>query len=458
MAIVTRKIGLSLGADICWPRCYEDIVEELDLELQLGRDTVRFDVERCTLEPFDLQAPKRYDVVIDRLTHWYALQREWIKKAVLLDGTYVFNNPWSVQAMEKHTTYCAMMALGIPVPKTAMIPPKEYEPKPDLQVTLDRYAKHFDLGKIGARIGYPAFMKPYDGGGWQGVSMIGDEPALRAAYEKSGKMMMHLQHGIVPYDSFVRCIGFGPQTKTIKYDPSAPLHGRYTTEKNFIDDKDRALIEDITLTINAFFGWDFNSCEALLKNHVWYPIDFANPCPDSQVTSLHYHFPWLVKSYIRWSIFCAATKRPMRATLDWQPFFDVRKKGMPYRETIAAYAKIARQRFESDKFDEFCAKHLADLDELANDYFGTAPARKAIRQKVEALFPAHEVEHFTQFFFDAVQQWRKDDTAAREPKSLITQGIGRANGRKPAAAARRSAKPAPKSKLAMKSAAKSKKR
>jgi hypothetical protein len=190
----------------------------------MGRDKVRFEVERTSIEPFDLQAPKRYDLVIDRLTHWYPFQREWIKKSILLDGTYVFNNPWSVQSMEKHTTYCAMMALGIPIPKTALIPPKEYEPKTDLNVTLQRYAKLFNLGQVGEQIGYPAFMKPYDGGGWQGVSKVDDEKSLWASYDASGKSIMHLQAGIVPYDSFVRCIGFGPQTKTILYDPSAPLH------------------------------------------------------------------------------------------------------------------------------------------------------------------------------------------------------------------------------------------
>jgi hypothetical protein len=305
------------------------------------------------------------------------------------------------------------MRLGIPIPETAMIPPKAYDDKPDLQITLQRYAKLFDLAEVGDSIGYPAFIKPYDGGGWQGVSKVDNAVELAEAYDKSGKSIMHLQKGVVPYDAFVRCIGFGPQTKTILYDPSQPLHGRYTTQKDFISATDQELIEDITLTINSFFGWDFNSCEALLKNHIWHPIDFANPCPDSQVTSLHYHFPWLVKSYLRWSLFCAATKRPMHATLDWQPFFAIADRSLPYREMVRAYAKIARARFQDVEFTEFCRTQLADLDEVAYDYFGGPAARDAIRQKVTALFPPHEVDAFTERFFAAVQDWRADDAAER---------------------------------------------
>ena len=104
----------------------------LDLALPVGDDVVRFAVERVTIEPFDLRQPCRYDLVVDRLTHWYTTSREWIKKAVIMDDLYVFNNPWSIQANEKHTSYCAMMALGLPVPDTWMVPPKEYAPRADL--------------------------------------------------------------------------------------------------------------------------------------------------------------------------------------------------------------------------------------------------------------------------------------------------------------------------------------
>jgi hypothetical protein len=408
MGTVTRRIGLSLGADICWPICYEEIVRRLDLAIPQGDDTIRFEVDRVTIEPFNLRQATRYDVVIDRLTHWYHTSREWIKKAIIMDGLYVFNNPWSVQSMEKHSTYCAMMRLGMPIPETWMVPPKSYEQLPDLRPTLHRYARLFDLGAVGKEVGYPLFMKPYDGGGWKAVTRIPDEKKLRATYDESGKHVMHLQQAIEPFDRFVRCIGLGPQTTLVRYDPSAPLHDRYTMDRDFVGDDDRSLLEDITLTINAFFGWDFNSCESLRRDGQWFPIDFANPCPDSQVTSLHYHFPWIVKSNIRWSIFCAATRKRMRKTLDWEPFYEIAARELPYRERLAAYARVARDRLEAERFEEFCAQHLGHLDEVAWEFFGTEQCKDAVRKKVAALYPAHEVEPFTELFFGRIQKWRSD--------------------------------------------------
>ncbi len=413
MADKIRNIGLSLGADICWPICYETLMRKLDLAIPDGSDTLTFHVERTTIEPFSLRQPVKYDVVIDRLTHWYNTRREWIKKAIILDELYVYNNPWSLQSNEKQTSYCAMMRLGLPVPETWMIPPKAYNHSADLQPTLRQYARYFDLGEIGDEIGYPLFMKPYDGGAWVGVNKIENRNELWRAYEGSGTLVMNLQKGIVPYEYFVRCIGLGPQTRCVNYDPAAPLHNRYKMDYDFLDAEDRAVLEDMTLLINSFFGWDFNSCESLKQDGTWHPIDFANACPDSQVTSLHFHFPWLIKANIRWSVFCAATDRKMRMNLDWTPYFDIAKKDLPLRERIAAYAAVARERFEAERFEEFCATHLADLDDIADEFFASDIAHDAVRQKVTALFPEHEIEPFTELFWQRIQEACKVERAAR---------------------------------------------
>ena len=212
----------------------------------------------------------------------------------------------------------------------------------------------------------------------------------------------------------MRCIGLGPQTHVVRYDPGAPLHDRYTMDDATSSTaEDGSSSRDMTLTINAFFGWDFNSCEALRKDGVWHPIDFANPCPDSQVTSLHYHFPWLVKANIRWSVFCAATKRPMRTTLDWEPFFEVAERGPAVpREARRLRRDRRASASRPTRFEEFCAQHLSHLDEVAWEFFGSDVAKDAVRQKVEALFPAHEVEQFTELFWGRVQVWRKTEERA----------------------------------------------
>ncbi len=130
---------------------------------------------------------------------------------------------------------------------------------------------------------------------------------------------------------------------------------------------------------------------------------------DSQVTSLHFHFPWLIKANLRWSLFCAATKRRINTDLNWRAYFDIADSDRSFEEKIEAYAKIAQDRFDSEEFYEFCDKHLANLDEIAHEFFGGEAARDAIRQKVEALFPAHEVDDFTELFWTRVQTGRDNE-------------------------------------------------
>ena len=313
----TRNIGLSLGADLCWPACYEEIVKRLKLSMQLGEETVNFAVERITVEPFSLRQPCKYDIVLDRLTHWFTTSREWIKKAIIMDGLYVLNNPWALQSMEKQTSYAAMMHLGLNVPETWIVPPRDYEPGPDIGPTLQRYARLFDLGAIGEELQYPLFMKPYDGGGWVGVTKIDNKKQLLESYADSGTRLMHMQKA-VDYDLFVRSLGIGPQVEVMPYDPTKPLHDRYQVGFNTVSADEWQLLVDQQLTINGFFGWEFNSCESLRANDVFYAIDFANACPDFQVTSLHFYFPKIVKMMLRWSLFCAATQREMQRMPDWR--------------------------------------------------------------------------------------------------------------------------------------------
>jgi hypothetical protein len=220
---------------------------------------------------------------------------------------------------------------------------------------------------------------------------------------------MHVQQAVAGHDLIVRAVGIGPQVRLMRYDPDQPLHARYTTDRDFCSSDDAQVMADTCLTINAFFGWDFNSCEALRKAGTFHPIDFANPCPDSQVNSIHVHWPWYVLANLRWALFVAATRKPMRRTLDFAPFYAIaQQRDLPYRERLRRYAAVARERFETDRFAEFCKAHLRPLVPATLEWLQGDACRAAIRQKVAHLFPAHEVDAFAERFWNLVQQGRQE--------------------------------------------------
>jgi hypothetical protein len=95
-------------------------------------------------------------------------------------------------------------------------------------------------------------------------------------------------------------------------------------------------------------------------------------------------------------------------SLDWTPYFEIADTDAPYPEKLAAYAAIARERFQSDEFESFCATHLPHLDHVVWEFFASDVALDAVRQKVAALFPVHEIDDFTALFWDRIQRWRAD--------------------------------------------------
>ena len=182
------------------------------------------------MEPFDLRDRPRYELVIDRLAYWYYLPREWLKKVALMNDVYLLNSPFTFQSMEKHAAYCAMIRLGLKVPPTVLVPHKDPPDNARFQYTAARYNLPFDLPAIAEKIGYPLFMKPYDGGQWIGVSRVRDRDELERTYDASGRRLMHLQASIEGFDVFARSLSIGPETMVMKFRPdradARPLRGR----------------------------------------------------------------------------------------------------------------------------------------------------------------------------------------------------------------------------------------
>ena len=97
----------------------------------------------------------------------------------------------------------------------------------------------------------------------------------------------------------------------------------------------------------------------------------------------------------------------MPKTLDWTPFYEVAAQDISYAEKLEKYAAIAEARLETARFEEFCARHLGHLDQVAFDFFASPEAKEAVRLKVAALFPDHEIEKFTELFWGRIQEWRR---------------------------------------------------
>jgi hypothetical protein len=305
-------IGLLLGAEEDWPQAFEQILRFVG-PLNADGTEHRLATERLTIEPFDLTDPVRTGLVIDRLAHWYFHPREWLKKAALVNGTYLLNSPFTFQSMEKHSAYCAMIRLGLKVPPTILVPYKNPLDNVRWAYTSAKYNKEFDLDVLAAELGYPLYMKPFDGGGWRGVSRVNDPHDLHTAYDDSGEMLMHLQ-ATVDYEHFARALSIGPETMVMDFRPEEPMHQRYHVSHGFLGESAGKQAGAISRIVNAFFHWEFNSAEMLVAGDEVYPIDYANACPDVAVTSLHYYFPWAITALVKWSAYCLdrspAQRRP----------------------------------------------------------------------------------------------------------------------------------------------------
>src|SRR3954465_555466 len=217
MSDARHLIGLLLGTEDDWPTAFEELVRRLGSVA--GPDgSHAFDVERVTIEPFSLRQKARHDLVIDRLAYWYYHPREWLKKVAVMDDVYLLNSPYTFQSMEKHAAYCAMIRLGLKVPETVLVPYKQPVDDSKYAYTAARYNQPFDLDAIAEQLGYPLFMKPFDGGGWRGVSMIRGPEELNDAYDASGQRLMHLQAAVQGYDVFARSLSIGPETMVMRFD------------------------------------------------------------------------------------------------------------------------------------------------------------------------------------------------------------------------------------------------
>jgi hypothetical protein len=284
-----KKVGILVGREVTFP---ESIIKSIN---EKGKGEVV--AEMVKIGGIRLDEEKKYDVIIDRISHEVPYYRATLKRFAL-EETYVINNPFWWSADDKFFNFSLADKIGVAIPKTVLLPQQDYIPDVTSE-SLRNLEFPIDWESIVNYVGFPAFLKPFDGGGWKNVSKVNSLEELFTEYNKSGKLCMTLQEGI-EFDQFVRCYCVGQEKVLIMpYDPSKPyLSGmQYVDVEDYLSPELHERVEKDVITICKALGYDLNTVEFAIKDGIPYAIDFMNPAPDAEIASVgEKNHNWIVSA------------------------------------------------------------------------------------------------------------------------------------------------------------------
>lgn len=260
-------------------------------------------------------AADEYAVIIDRISQDVPFYRAYLKNAAIC-GAAVINNPFWWSADEKFFNNCLAVKIGVPVPKTVILPSREI-PFDTSEDSFSNLAYPLDWEGIFNYVGFPAYMKPFAGGGWKNVYKLHDMNDFFQKHAETGQLVMLLQEEII-FDEYYRCycIG-GKHVRIMGYEPRNPHHLRYTSEFNPSADRLKQM-EEIVIRLNHYLGYDFNTVELAIRDGVPYAIDFCNPAPDAERASVgEENFNWVVETAASYAIEKAMEHKPGQDNLTW---------------------------------------------------------------------------------------------------------------------------------------------
>ena len=295
---MTERIGILVGQEQSFPQAFIAKVNETP--------GFRAEFARVGGTPERFVSP--YRVLVDRISHEVPFYRFHLKAAAL-GGAYVINDPFWWSADDKFFGYSLAAKIGVTVPRTVMLPPEDYIPSIDPGKSLRNLEYPLDWEGIANYVGFPAILKPADGGGWKNVSPgeqhggaarapttqsgnAGDDAAAVHRLRRVRALHLHRQGVHPPHP--VR--------------PEAPLlpRDRTTSWRQALEHK----MLDGAWALNHALGYDMNSVEFAIKDGVPYAIDFTNPAPDMDVNSiLPKHFHMVVDQMAKFAITSAREGR-----------------------------------------------------------------------------------------------------------------------------------------------------
>jgi hypothetical protein len=304
-----KKIGVLFGMENTFPGA---LVERIN---SMGVDGI--EAEFVQVGGVEMAKPCPYAVIVDRISHDMPFYRAYLKNAVLT-GTQVINNPFWWSADDKFFNYALAEKLGVAVPKTVLLPHKMFPP--DITQTSVRNLE-FPLkwGEIFEYVGFPAFLKPHDGGGWRDVFHVHNPDELFRAYDQSRDLCMTLQ-AAVNFKEYFRCYVVGQEDVHIMpYDPRRPHAERYVLDPPEYPKGLLKRVEKDALTLCRALGYDLNTVEFAVEDGVPYAIDFMNPAPDADLHSVgKENFEWIVDKVAKLAVKKALKPEPVE--LRWASF------------------------------------------------------------------------------------------------------------------------------------------
>lgn len=302
-----KKIGILFGQERTFPQA---LVERINNKKPSG-----ILAEPVSIDKVMQGEGSGYAVIFDRISQDVPFYRAFLKNAALCD-TAVLNNPFWFSADEKFFNNCLATKINVPVPKTVILPSREMPPDTS-ENSFSNLTYPLDWDGIFNYVGFPAYMKPFAGGGWKSVYKIKDMDDFFIKHGETGELVMMLQEEII-FEEYYRCYCIGGKyVRIMPYEPRNPHHLRYVAD--FKPSEERLkMMEEIVLRINHYLGYDFNTVELAVRNGIPYAIDFCNPAPDADKNSVgEENFEWVVETAANYAIERAMEHKPGMDNLTW---------------------------------------------------------------------------------------------------------------------------------------------
>lgn len=306
-----KKIGILYGKENTFPHAF---VERVNSKKVKGITAEFVKIDKVVQGTAD-----DYAVIIDRISQDIPFYRAYLKNAAS-DGVAVVNNPFWWSADDKFFNNALAQMVGVKVPKTVLLPSFERPTDTD-ENSLRNLAYPLDWDGIFEYIGFPAFFKPFAGGGWKNVYKVNNREEFFDAYHATGQLVMMLQEEI-DFTDYYRCYCLGRKdVRLMEYNPKQPYHLQYVKDPKPIAKKMYKELEGAVLKLCVGLGYDFNTVELAIRNGVPYAIDFGNPAPDADLYSVgEDNFEWVVEAAANMAIHRAKIHKKGEMNLNWGEF------------------------------------------------------------------------------------------------------------------------------------------